>query len=443
MANRYCSNCGKPIPEGSRFCIHCRAAVIQEPVTQDHGDRMKRANNTGYKGTTKPNTGMVCKKCGGTNIVTTPVAEMDKRGCLSTIMKIVLLFIPIIGWIAFFSLIRGRKTKTRLVSVCQDCGYKWYSGESGFGILTIIALIAGMVMLIPLLGYAILSTSGCSSTKDAREVIPVQAEQYEPNQYTYSTTSKPESMIAEEDRQVKDAIEAADAYIAREEYSKAYQVLSEANKSYPWRYELDNALTDCEKKYANNAIRLAAEVFAENQDYDAAIAELRYAQMDLPDNTAIINEIAKYEAYRPIKLSSLTSFYDENGEGLVFKQTQIMDNVGNTYSEWYRWDSRSVNSRERYTCYRINRNYSKITGTIFVDQENKNESFVGAISFYGDGKLLAGPFDMGKGSTPVIFDINVESIVELKIYIDSKGEDLWPSAIPHFANVMLYPKIDG
>lgn len=68
---------------------------------------------------------MVCPKCKSTNVSVQTVAETGKRGCLTTLFYIILLFIPIIGWIALFMLIRGKKSKTRAYAVCQDCGHKW------------------------------------------------------------------------------------------------------------------------------------------------------------------------------------------------------------------------------------------------------------------------------------------------------------------------------
>jgi cytochrome b561 len=50
------------------------------------------------------------------------VAEIRKRGCLSVLLYIILLCLPIIGWIALFMLLRGRKSKTVSIAVCQSCG---------------------------------------------------------------------------------------------------------------------------------------------------------------------------------------------------------------------------------------------------------------------------------------------------------------------------------
>ncbi|MBQ7128581.1 MAG: hypothetical protein IJO19_01155 [Clostridia bacterium] len=67
---------------------------------------------------------MICPKCGSNNVNFQVVGETKKRGCLTTLLYIVLLIIPVIGWIALFKLIRGKKSKTNSYMVCQDCGYR-------------------------------------------------------------------------------------------------------------------------------------------------------------------------------------------------------------------------------------------------------------------------------------------------------------------------------
>lgn len=68
---------------------------------------------------------MICPKCGSQNVQVQAVAEMKSRGCLIVLLYLVLLCIPVIGWIALILLIRGRKSKTKSYAVCQNCGHRW------------------------------------------------------------------------------------------------------------------------------------------------------------------------------------------------------------------------------------------------------------------------------------------------------------------------------
>jgi hypothetical protein len=68
---------------------------------------------------------MVCPKCGSDKVEVQAVSEVKKRGCLKVLLYIVLLCIPVIGWIALFMLIRGNKSRTVSYAVCQSCGKRW------------------------------------------------------------------------------------------------------------------------------------------------------------------------------------------------------------------------------------------------------------------------------------------------------------------------------
>lgn len=68
---------------------------------------------------------MVCPNCGSQNVSIQAVAEQKKRGCLSVLLIIILLLIPIIGWIALIILLRGRKSTTVTYALCQNCGNRW------------------------------------------------------------------------------------------------------------------------------------------------------------------------------------------------------------------------------------------------------------------------------------------------------------------------------
>ncbi len=65
---------------------------------------------------------MVCRRCGSSNVFVTAVAEQRPRGCLLTLLYIFLLLIPVVGWVALFMLIRGRRSRTVTFAICQSCG---------------------------------------------------------------------------------------------------------------------------------------------------------------------------------------------------------------------------------------------------------------------------------------------------------------------------------
>ena len=67
---------------------------------------------------------MVCSRC-GTKMTMQTVSETKHRGCLTICIYIVLLFIPVIGWIALFKLLGGsHKIKATTYAVCPNCGHR-------------------------------------------------------------------------------------------------------------------------------------------------------------------------------------------------------------------------------------------------------------------------------------------------------------------------------
>ncbi|MEE1155327.1 MAG: hypothetical protein UH241_09240 [Acutalibacteraceae bacterium] len=68
---------------------------------------------------------MSCPKCQSNNISYQAVSENKKRGCLSILLYVALLCVPVIGWIALFKLLQGKKSKTITYAVCQNCGNRW------------------------------------------------------------------------------------------------------------------------------------------------------------------------------------------------------------------------------------------------------------------------------------------------------------------------------
>lgn len=65
---------------------------------------------------------MNCPKCGSGHTSIQAVTENQKTGC-GTILFYLLLAISILGWLILIPiLLRGKRSKTMSVLVCQSCG---------------------------------------------------------------------------------------------------------------------------------------------------------------------------------------------------------------------------------------------------------------------------------------------------------------------------------
>ena len=67
---------------------------------------------------------MKCFRCGTTMEMST-VSETKRRGCFTMLIYLFLLIVPIIGWIALFSILKGSsKIKGVTYAVCPRCGHR-------------------------------------------------------------------------------------------------------------------------------------------------------------------------------------------------------------------------------------------------------------------------------------------------------------------------------
>lgn len=67
---------------------------------------------------------MRCKKCGSENVLFHAVAEQKKRGCLASLLWI-LLAIVTIGAVIWIPMLMQKGSRTRTYAVCQNCGKRW------------------------------------------------------------------------------------------------------------------------------------------------------------------------------------------------------------------------------------------------------------------------------------------------------------------------------
>ncbi len=67
---------------------------------------------------------MVCPRCHSTNVSVQAVAEQKKRGCLMSIVWIILA-VCTLGLIILIPLLMHKGSKTNTYAVCQSCGHQW------------------------------------------------------------------------------------------------------------------------------------------------------------------------------------------------------------------------------------------------------------------------------------------------------------------------------
>ena len=71
----------------------------------------------------------ICPKCKSKNISFSTVFEEENQGAgcfLSYIVMVLLLFIPVLGWILLFAMFNEKKKPVPVTyALCSKCGYSW------------------------------------------------------------------------------------------------------------------------------------------------------------------------------------------------------------------------------------------------------------------------------------------------------------------------------
>ena len=71
----------------------------------------------------------ICPKCKSKNISFSTVFEEENQGAgcfLSYIVMVLLLFIPVLGWILLFAIFNEKKMPVPVTyALCSKCGYSW------------------------------------------------------------------------------------------------------------------------------------------------------------------------------------------------------------------------------------------------------------------------------------------------------------------------------
>jgi len=128
--------------------------------------------------------------------------------------------------------------------------------------------------------------------------------------------------------------------------------------------------------------------------------------------------VGKHDSSEPaILLQDLDWFTGED----FHTETTINDNLGNTQYNCINCHLQSYpgsgGTYARTNVYKINGQYSKISGAFFLAYDNRNDDSDHTLEIYGDNKLLY-TATMTSGIEPIDFIVELTGVLELKIYFD-------------------------
>lgn len=96
-------------------------------------------------------------------------------------------------------------------------------------------------------------------------------------------------------------------------------------------------------------------------------------------------------------------------ENSTWADSEVKDNLGKVRSNAISGDISNT--------YKINGQYSKITGTLFSNYRSRDNSYKYHFKIYGDGELLYSA-DMAGGIEPIDFSVDLTGVLELKVVLD-------------------------
>ncbi|MCD8106456.1 MAG: NPCBM/NEW2 domain-containing protein [Oscillospiraceae bacterium] len=212
----------------------------------------------------------------------------------------------------------------------------------------------------------------------------------------------------------------AEALVADGSYSEAYDVLKN-EYSYDFEGEelYDAEVEKVQSLWEEAVLAEAAEAFGTDKDYTAAIQVLQ--RSGLVTDT-IDAEIAKYQEYIPISLTSLE--YTQKGTYVKVRPSSSSDYTdvsGNEYDATtviYPWAS--AVSGGNYITYYLNAEYSTLTGTLFRPYSTLkfSDDWTSSVQIYGDGVLLYETSEITSDTyTTLDFEVDITGVRELTIYM--------------------------
>lgn len=140
--------------------------------------------------------------------------------------------------------------------------------------------------------------------------------------------------------------------------------------------------------------------------------------------------IGQHSSSEPAAVLTELDYFNE-GYMVIKNGRSIKDNLGRTYSRGYL----SGCSSQSFVEYKLNGNFSRLTGTFFVRYDNRTFKGSGMLKIYGDGKLLYNSPEITGGVEPVSVDVDITGVLTLRIE-QSDGYDL--STHFAFADPLLY-----
>lgn len=213
-----------------------------------------------------------------------------------------------------------------------------------------------------------------------------------------------------------------------EDFEKSFQKMYEAEEILEFSTDISLELAETEELYRTSLLK-KAEVAFETDRWEEAISVLEEGFEWLPDDSLIESEIRKYEEYAPVYIYNMPIF--EGDDWTIYDSVE--DNLGNTYNN-------AVSSsyfKDETRTYKMNGEYKRIKGTLFVRKEERNTDWGTLLQIIGDGNLLYSAQVSG-GDEPISFNVDISNIEELSIFYTWMASATYTSGFTAIGDFAVY-----
>lgn len=210
----------------------------------------------------------------------------------------------------------------------------------------------------------------------------------------------------------------ADSQVAEGDYAKALDTYTELIDLIGEYGDLVQRKETLEYEYIQASVAEAEAYMSEGKFIEANNAIDKCYKSVGPD-AALSNESARIENFTPVSLMSLTSFYQDEGKGVISKwESNDMTNLAEGDFEGIKVEGSIRRPANTATItYRVDGKYDTFTGQFVLHKESKDragsEYGIVVLYIYGDDVLLYQSGEMCGGVLPMDICIDISDVDEL------------------------------
>lgn len=225
-----------------------------------------------------------------------------------------------------------------------------------------------------------------------------------------------------------EAITKAEAYAMEQNYADALIIIQNAIADIGSDVEL-SALSDSYMARYKEDVLKQADASLNTDGYLSAIEIVKGGLKIIPSDEDFAAAVKLYESYKPISLDSLEIWQYGNSKCGPYTFETEVDNYGNTYDSVY------SGGGGNYNIYKIDGNYSTLSGVFCMKKEYNSRNDENSLYIYGDDVLL-GKYTTTGGAEPLEFSVDISGVSLLKIRpVSQRG--LGGETISFVANLFL------